>query len=294
MNPETLRGMVVFVEVARLKGFSRAAQALEMPTSTVSRRVSALEREIGLRLLKRNSKRVELTREGEAYFLRCQHIIEEAESAHEELLGTRLQARGHVRVAMTADFGLRLVAALPEFCRGHPDLVIEFDLTARLGDPASENCDIAICIGLPPNSGLTAIKLAEIELHLYASPAYLLEHKAPKKPSDLQTHACILERLNSTDRHSNWTLYKESERAEVRVRGPLILYSIVLIRRLVEGGAGIALLPASLCREEIEAGNLVRVLKGWTGAPLPIYALTATRMMPARTRAFLDFLKSQL
>ncbi|MES2910249.1 MAG: LysR family transcriptional regulator, partial [Pseudomonadota bacterium] len=94
MNPETLRGMVVFVEVARLKGFSRAAAALDMPVSTVSRRVAALEREIGLRLLKRSTKKVELTEEGEAYFLRCQRIIEEAESAHEELLGTRLKPRG--------------------------------------------------------------------------------------------------------------------------------------------------------------------------------------------------------
>lgn len=294
MNPETLRGMVVFVEVARLRGFSRAAAALDMPVSTVSRRVAALEREIGLRLLKRSTKKVELTEEGEAYFLRCQRIIEEAESAHEELLGTRLKPRGHVRIAMTADFGLRLVGGLPDFCKRFPDLVVEFELTTRVVDPATENCDVAIYIGAPPDSDLTAVKLAEMQMHLYASPAYLRERGSPRKLADLAAHACLLERLNGNEARSLWTLYKGGERAQVRVSGPLVLNSIGLIRRLAVGGAGVALLPASLCREELEAGTLVRVLRSWTAAPLPIYALTATRMMPARTRTFIDFLKSQL
>ena len=290
MNPETLRGIVVFVEVARLKSFSRAGKALDMPTSTVSRRVSALESEIGLKLLKRNTQRVELTEEGEAYFLRCQRIVEEAESAHEELLGTRLQPRGHLRVAMTADFALRIVAALPDFCHRHPDLVIEFDLTSRVVDPTHESCDVAIYIGEPPDSWLTAIKLAEVQLHLFGAPSYLREHGAPREVADLQTHACI--RLYGSE--SRWKLYKGVECSEAALSGPLILNSISLIRRLAVDSAGIVLLPESLCREELQAGTLVRVLEGWTAAPVPIYALTATRMMPARTRAFVNFLKSQL
>lgn len=294
MKPETLRGMVVFVEVAKLKGFSRAALALKMPVSTVSRRVAWLEREIGLRLLQRTTKKVELTEEGEAYFLRCQRIIEEAESAHEELLGRRLQPRGHVRVAMTTDFGLRLVAGLPDFCRRYPNLVLEFDLTTRVVDPATESCDIAIYIGVPPDSGLAAIKLAEMQQQLYAAPGYLRGRSAPKKLADLQQHACVLERLNDSQARSLWTLYKGGERGQVRVNGPLVLNSVGLIRRLVIGSAGIALLPESLCRQELEAGQLIQVLAGWTAAPVPIYALTATRMMPARMRAFIEFLKAQL
>lgn len=290
MNPETLRGIVVFVEVARLKSFSRAALALEMPTSTVSRRVSALERETGLKLLKRNSQKVELTEEGEAYFHRCQRIVEEAESAHEELLGTRVQPRGHLRVAMTADFALRIVAALPDFSRRHPDLTIEFDLTPRMVDPAHESCDVAIYIGSPPDSGLTAIKLAEVQLHLFASLRYLRERGTPQRLSDLRTHDCI--RLYASE--TRWKLFKGNESEEVALNSPLILNSIGLIRRLALDGAGIVLLPESLCRDEVASGSLVRVLVGWAAAPVSIYALTVTRMMPARTRAFVDFLKSQL
>ncbi len=195
---------------------------------------------------------------------------------------------------MTADFGLRLVGGLPDFCRRFPDLVVEFELTTRVVDPATENCDVAIYIGAPPDSDLAAVKLAEMQMHLYASPAYLQERGSPKKLADLVGHACLLERLNGNEARSLWTLYKGSERAQVRVSGPLVLNSIGLIRRLAVGGAGIALLPASLCGEELDAGTLMRVLRPWTAAPLPIYALTATRMMPARTRAFIDFLKSQL
>ena len=196
MNPDILRAMVVFVEVAKLKGFSRAASALAMPTSTVSRRIAALEREIGLRLFKRTTRKVELTEEGEAYFVRCQRIMEEAQGAHDELTGKRLSPRGHVRVAMTADFGLRLVAALPEFSRRFPDLTIEFDLTTRRVDPASENCDVAVFLGPPPDSGLTAIKLAEAQIHLYAAPAYLRGARPVNTLDDLAAHDCILERLH--------------------------------------------------------------------------------------------------
>ncbi len=294
MSPEMLRGMVVFVEVARLKGFSRAGLALEMPVSTVSRRIAEFERDIGLRLLKRTTKKVELTEEGEAYFLRCQRIMEDIDNAHEEVLGTRVQPRGQVRVAMTADFGLRLVTGLPDFCRRYPELVVDFELTTRVVDPATENCDVAIYIGTPPDSGLTAIKLAEGQMHLYASPDYLRTHPPVRKLADLKTHACIRERLNGTEIRSLWTLYKAGEKGEVRVSGPLVLNGIGLIRRLAVGGAGIALLPGDLCREEVASGKLVRVLKAWAAAPLPIFALTATRMMPARTRIFLEFLKSQL
>ena len=295
MHPDILRAMAVFVEVARLKGFTRAAAALGMPTSTVSRRISALERDIGLRLFKRTTQKVELTEEGEAYFVRCQRVMEDARTAHDELTGKRLLPRGHVRVAMTADFGLRLVAALPEFSRKFPGLVIEFDLTTRRVDPASENCDIAIHLGTPPDSGLTAIRLGEAPIHLYAAPAYLRGGKPLDTLDDLAAHDCILERLHGAEAPSAWTLHDAAGGSvRVPIHGALILNSVGLIRHLAIAGAGVALLPRDLCRADVEAGRLVRILDGWSAPTVPIHALTATRMLPAKTRAFVDFLKSQL
>lgn len=294
MSPDLLRGISVFVAVAKLRSVSHAAVALQMPKSTVSRRVSALERDIGLRLLKRTTKKVELTDEGQNYFLRCQRIIEEAESAHEELTGKLLQPQGHVRAAMTSDFGLRLVSALPDFCRRYPDLSFEFDLTSRRVDPATENCDVAIYIGTPPDSGLTLHKLAEVPLYLYAAPAYLRGRKAPKEPSDLAAHDCILERLHGIEPQLQWVLHNADQRARVKLHGRLILNSIGLIRRLAVAGAGIALLPEDMCRDEVQSGQLAHVLKGWGAPPISIYALTSSRLMPAKTRVFLEFLKAQL
>jgi DNA-binding transcriptional LysR family regulator len=295
MNPELLRGMAVFVEVAKAKSFTRAAEVLGMPKSTVSRRITLLERNIGLRLLKRTTQKVELTDEGMGYFGRCQRILEEAQVAHDELTRTRHQPRGHLRAAMTADFGLRLVSGIPDFFRRFPDLSLEFDFTTRRVDPMTENYDVAIHIGAPPDSSLTARKLAEIPEYLYAAPDYLGGRTAPATPADLSDHECIREtRVHGTGIPSTWMLVNADKRVEVEVRGKLALNGVGLIRRLAVGGAGVAVLPEGFCREDVKAGRLVRVLDGWSAPLVPIYALMAARLMPAKTRVFLDFLESQL
>ena len=295
MNPELLRGMAVFVEVAKARSFTKAAEALGMPKSTVSRRITLLERDVGLRLLKRTTQKVELTDEGMGYFGRCQRILEEAQVAHDELTRTRHQPRGHLRAAMTADFGLRLVSGIPDFCRRYPELTLEFEFTTRRVDPMSENYDVAIHIGEPPDSSLTARKLAEIAGYLYAAPDYLGARTEPATPAELAGHECIREiRVHGSGIPSTWTLCSAGQRVEVEVRGRLALNGIGLIRRLAVGGAGIAILPEGFCREDVQAGRLVRVLSAWSPPPVPIYALTAARLMPAKTRAFLDFLASQL
>ena len=216
-----------------------------------------MERDLGLRLLKRTTKKVDLTEEGLGYFARCRRILEEAEVAHEELTATRHHARGHLRVAATADFGLRLVAGLPAFLREHPDLTLEFDFTSRRVDPLTENCDLAIYIGTPPDSGLTARKTAEVPMFLYASPEYLRRHGKPTRPAQLGEHECIREgRFDGSGTERRWTLLRGGARVEVEIGGRLSLNSIGLIRRFAAQGLGIALLPEGLCREDVEAGRL--------------------------------------
>ena len=185
MKPDLLRGIAVFTEVARLKSVTRAAAALELPKSTVSRRVSMLEVEVGLRLLKRTTKKIELTDEGLAYFAQCQQILEAVENAHEGLLGSRIEPSGHLRVAMTPDFALRLVKTLPEFRARHPKMQLEFDFTARRVDPLTEHCDIAIHIGPLADSSLTAYKLTDVVPQLYAAPSYLAGRGPIAKPQEL-------------------------------------------------------------------------------------------------------------
>ena len=295
MTPELLRDVAVFVEVAKGLSFSKAATALGLPRSTVSRRIADIERQAGLRLFTRSTQRVALTEEGTQYFVACRRIIEDAEAAYEELQSARNRPRGALRIAATVDFGQRLVAGLPDFCQRYPELNLEFDFTTRRVDPQTDNCDVAIHIGVPADSNLTARKLADVAVHIYASPGYLLKAGHPELPAELSGRICILEgKIHRIGVQTVWTLTNGRELAEVEVHGALSLNSIGIIRRLAMEGAGLALLPEGLCRDDIKAGRLVRVLPAWRGPVLPIYALMATRLIPAKTRVFLDFVQSVL
>lgn len=143
-----LRDMSLFVEIARAKSFRRAAEALGMPSSTLSRRIHLLERAIGLRLLHRTTRRIELTEAGQIYFERSRRIVDEARLAH-EALGEMIEKPGGVlRVSLPVDFGAVFLAPyLAEFCRRYPAINFEFDLTPRRVDLVAEPFDVAIRMG---------------------------------------------------------------------------------------------------------------------------------------------------
>ncbi|MDB5965996.1 MAG: LysR family transcriptional regulator [Polaromonas sp.] len=295
MTPELLRNVAVFVEVAKASSFSRAASALELPKSTVSRRIAELERDAGIRLFTRSTQKVALTEEGATYYLACCRLMEDANASYDQLLSARHRPRGLLRVAATTDFGARLVQGLPGFCARFPDLHLEFDFTTRRVDPFTDSCDVAIHIGVPPDSNLTARKLADVAVHVFAAPAYLASAARIRAPADLSSHRCILEtRVHRVGVQNVWALTDGKARTDVEVHGALSFNSIGIIRRLALSGAGLALLPRDICIEDLEAGRLVRVLPQWRAPVLPIYALTATRLMPAKTRVFLDFVGDTL
>jgi DNA-binding transcriptional LysR family regulator len=295
VKPDLLRNIAVFVEVARAKSFTKASLALALPKSTVSRRIRELERDVGLRLLKRSTRVVELTEEGMNYFASCRDLLEGMQATHDELLSTRHRVQGHLRVAIPTSFALRLIPSLPTFARQHPELTMEFDFTMRAVDPLSENCDIAIRIGEPVDSSLTARKLVDIPSHVYASPAYLAEHGKPEAPDDLSAHVCVLgSHVDHMGSRNVWHLRNGRKRVDVAVSGTMSFNSVGITRLVVQAGAGIALLPEKLCRQDVEAGLLVPLLEGWSAPSVPAYALTATRLMPAKTRAFLDYVEANL
>jgi DNA-binding transcriptional LysR family regulator len=200
-----------------------------------------------------------------------------------------------LRVAIPTSFALRLVDHLPAFARQYPELSVEFDFTMRPVDPINENCDIAIRIGHPRDSNLTARKLTDIPEHVYAAPAYLAQHGEPVVPEDLEQHVCILGRRgDSPDERAPWRLVKGRRRVDVEVKGSLSFNSVGLIRPVVIAGGGLGLLPEKLCEQDVLEGRLVRVLKDWSAPSVSAYALMATRLIPAKTRAFLDFVESCL
>jgi DNA-binding transcriptional LysR family regulator len=285
-----LNDIALFVEVAKRKNFSQAALALEIPTSTLSRRVSELESAIGMKLLTRSTRRIELTEAGALYFERCRHIIEEARIAHDQLLDMAVQPKGRLRISLPSSLAqLFLPVVVREFTTLYPDIECDFDLSARPMDAISNPFDLALRFGPQPDSSLVSRQIVLMAHHLYAAPAYLERYGEPRVPADLSHHACLRPSLEHAE--SFWTLFSGPLTERVQVFGRLASNNMSLLGRMATQGLGITPLPIfDVMERAISARGLKRVLPNWSLAPIPLYALMPSRTLPAKTRAFLDFI----
>ncbi|WP_321855633.1 LysR family transcriptional regulator [Paraburkholderia tropica] len=287
-----LNDMALFVEVVKAKGFRHAADALGIPNSTLSRRISALEKHIGLRLLHRTTRKIELTEAGQIYFERCKRIVDEARLAHAQLGTLLAQPSGTLRVSLPVDFGVTYLAPLVvEFGERYPGIGFDLDLTPRRVDLVSEPFDVAIRIGESENSQLIARLLATLTPSLFASPAYLKRSGVPEKPADLERHECL-----TILKAASWTLHdgQRKRAVTVPVGGRYALNSVGMIRRLATLDRGIVLVPREVVADDLAIGALVPVMPQWHGTPTPIYAMTETRLLPAKTQRFIEFLQARL
>ncbi|MFJ1253546.1 LysR substrate-binding domain-containing protein [Cupriavidus sp. CuC1] len=289
---ELLNDMALFVEVVKAKSFRRAAEAIGMPNSTLSRRITTLEKAIGLRLLHRTTRKIEPTEAGQIYFDRCKRIVDEARLAHEQLGELLAQPSGVLHASLPVDFANVFLAPLiAEFASRYPGISFEFDLTSRRVDLVAEPVDVAIRIGEPPSSNLIARRLALVPRYLYASPQYIERFGEPSQPADLVRHECL--RLRTTEA-SAWTLHDATKTVEVAVGGRFLLNSVGMIRRLAALDLGIAVLAEAIIGDDVANGLLRRVLPQWQATPLPVYAITETRLLPAKTLRFIEFLRERL
>ncbi|AST29488.1 LysR family transcriptional regulator [Ralstonia pseudosolanacearum] len=285
-----LNDMALFVEVVKARGFRGAAQALGMPNSTLSRRIGALEKAIGLRLLHRTTRKIELTEAGLIYFERCKRIVDEARLAHEQLGELLAQPSGVLRASLPVDFAVTYLAPLiAEFASLYPGINFDFDLTPRQVDLVSEPFDVAIRMGEPENSQLIARPLASLQANLYASPGYLERSGEPRTPADLGQHECL-----GMLKVGSWTLHEGAHTVTTPVGGRFMLNSVGMIRRLATLDLGIILVPEEIVADDLAAGRLRRVMPGWHGKPMPVYAITETRLLPAKTQRFIEFLRERL
>jgi DNA-binding transcriptional LysR family regulator len=288
--------MRLFVEVARTRSFRRAAEALDMPNSTLSRHIAELEKTIGLRLLHRSTRKVELTEAGEVYFKRCQSIVEEARIAHESLLDMAERPSGTLRVSMPVDLATgSLAPVLADFARAYPLIAFEFDLSPRRIDLQAEPFDLAIRIGPPPTapSMLVARQIALLPRYLYASPGYLKTARPLEHPRDLGEHVLCVAQGAARRGEVTRTFYRGDERVDVPIVTRFAMNSVGLSRSLAKEGIGIAVLDSELARDEVASGQLRRVLPEWSLSPVQVHAITETRLLPARTRLFIDFVKAR-
>lgn len=287
---ELLNDMALFVDVVKAMSFSGAAQANGVPNATLSRRITMLEKSIGLRLLHRTTRKLELTEAGQLYYERCWRIVKEARIAHEELGQMLAQPTGVLRASLPVDFATVYLAPLiTEFADLYPNITFDFDLTPRRVDLVTEPFDVAIRIGEQPDSSLVSRHLATLTSGLYASPGYLTSAGKPAHPHELAKHQCL-----GFPKSGPWMLHRGGEVAQVSVSGRFTMNSVGMFRSLAKRDRGLVLLPTEVVAEDVAEGQLVAVLPDWRSAPVSVYAMTETRLLPAKTQRFIDFLQARL
>jgi DNA-binding transcriptional LysR family regulator len=283
--------MEVFVRVVDLGGFTQAARKLRLTPSGVSKLISRLEARLGSRLINRTTRKLTLTEEGQAFYQRAVRILGEMEEAEREA-ASGATPRGRLTVNSNIPFGmLHLMPLVPRFLKEHPDVTLDLVLTDTLIDLMQERADVAIRVGPLKASRLIARKLGTSRMVVVGAPDYLAHAGVPKTPADLAEHRGI-----------GWTFarirggwpFKRGDRTEEAVPPPAARVSDgEAARRLALGGVGLARLALFHIGPDIEAGHLVPVLQNYNpGDREDIHAVYVghTAPLPARVRAFIDFL----
>jgi DNA-binding transcriptional LysR family regulator len=285
-----LDDMALFVEVVKARSFKRAAAALGMPNSSLSRRISGLEKRIGLQLLVRTTRNVEPTAAGLLYYERCRRLVEEARVAHEQLGDLVTVPSGVLRMSLPVDFAIGWVAPLlPEFARMYPDVKFDIDLTARSVDLVTEPFDVALRMTSPKRGSLVSRVLDRFTTRLYASPEYARRIRGLKHVSQIDPLDCLTMPADPA-----WRLRNGKESVTLKGSPRFRANSIGLLRGLAVSGMGVVFLPERLAAAELSSGRLVRIFAPWEGEPMALNAVTSTHMVPARAQKFIEFLAGKL
>lgn len=295
MNGTEFDQIMAFLAVVEQGGFTAAGQALGRDGSILSRRVTALEKRVGLRLMERTTRRLVLTEAGEMFCQRMQGAVSALRDIEQDIAATARGVRGTLRIALPATFGRMWVApVLPEFLAAYPDLIVETAFEDRYVDLVAESFDVAVRIGSLADSRLVARRLAASQRLLCASPAYLERHGAPSTPGDLAQHACLqFSRLSSP---ALWRLRDGDKPTEIRITGPMLTDDAASLLQAAVSGTGIAMVSDWLAGPELSTGRLAPVLPDYPVENTEaIYVVhPSARLTPAKTRAFIDWLVAKL
>ncbi|HEY0466897.1 MAG TPA: LysR family transcriptional regulator [Polyangiaceae bacterium] len=292
-----LNHVAVFARVVELESFTAAAKQLGLPKSSVSRTVTRLEEQLGVRLLQRTTRKLHLTEAGQAYYERARAALTGLEEAASAATNLSAEPRGTVRLTAPADMGvLNFADLVARFLRKYPLVHVEISLSSRFVDLVAEGFDLALRAGKLADSSLVARKIGNDNLGLFASAAYLRRRGRPKTVADLAQHDCVL--FRGTHGKSEWQLLGPRGVERITVRGPLNADELAFVQQAVAAGVGIALLPAVGVRLAAAHGALpmpVRVLPEYSVSGSGLHVVSpSTRFPSASVSAFRDFLVTEL
>lgn len=290
-----LNNLEIFAKVAETNGISSAARALRMPKSKVSRRMNALESDLGVRLLERTTRAVHLTEAGELLAQHCHRIVEERNSALATIDSMNEAPRGSLHISASLAVGQQLIAPLvSEFLARFPDIQLNLHLSNRRVDVVAEGFDSVIRIGALEDSTLISRKLCTSRSVVVASPDYIAEYGQPKTPLDLKRHRRIA--MIDTPSSGRWRLKNRRGLTETVESKPSIeLNDLTSIKQITIEHGGVALLPVYMVNDSIEAKQLVRLMPQWTSMDYSIHCIYPShRSMTPKLRAWIDYLASEL
>lgn len=291
--------MAAFAKVVQTKSFSKAALALGVTRSAVSKHVARLEAALGARLLNRTTRALSLTEAGAAVYEHCERMLVEAEDAATVANDLGAAPRGTLRVSTSVAFGrLQLVPMLPEFLARYPELTVQLLLVDRYVDLHDEGFDVVLRLSekLPPN--LVAKRLAPIEYAVCGSPKYFAHAGIPRSPADLSKHNCLYYYSPYVAGRERWQFEGAKGHVEVTVHGSVQVNSSEALCDLLLAGMGVGLLPMYVVQRELKSGRLRAVLKQYRAVGnlgSNVYAAYVPIRYPSpKVRAFVDFLAEKL
>jgi LysR family transcriptional regulator, regulator for bpeEF and oprC len=288
-----LDDLKVFERVAALESFSAAGRALRIPKSTVSRCVSRLESQLGVRLIQRTTHSVRLTQAGRALKSKCTAILAHVDEAIDSVGRFNTAAKGALKINATIGFSYFVLAeTLPTFMDSYPGVEITIDLTSHPVDLVAGGIDVAIRMGNLPDSRLVATGLGTMQKYLCASPSYLERRGIPLSVKDLRGHHTI-ETPGRNGMQRIWEFHKGPRDIEKFAIPPrLIVNDPGMIYRLVLNGAGIARVPGYLSAPDILAGRLTRLLAAWNSPPVDVSLVyPSSKGLSPIVRAFVEHMK---
>jgi len=290
-----LNSAFVFVQVVISESFSGAGRALGIPNSTVSDKVAELEKDLGVTLLTRTTRKLKLTDAGAEYFKKAETAIRQLQCAHEEASQSQKRPTGLLRITAPADIAhFVIMEAVSEYRRKYPEVKVELDFSNEERDLVAEGYDIAIRGGNLEDSTLMAKKVGTGRFILLASPRYLRTAPPLKHPRDLTLHKCI--QLTEPSLSGTWKLRSShGQTARVQLNDGISTNSFPAVKALVNLDEGIALMPNSLCKDELKDRSFIHVLPEWSTEESPVHLVYPShRYSSPKVREILPLLEKQL
>lgn len=289
-----LKAMQMFIRVAETGSFSAVAEQLQLARSVVTRQIAALEKELGVKLITRSTRRLALTTAGAAYLEKCRVILNLVDAAEAGLAEEKADLRGLIRLGLPLSFGLQVLGpALLDFAEQHPQVELVLDLSDERSNLIEEGLDLSVRVTSSLQPGDVVRQLGTCRLMTLASPDYLAQHGVPRHPSELRHHQCLIYASDPTP--ASWIYLEGNREHRVPVRGHIIANNGVLLAEACVRGMGIARQPDFIAAPYLERGVLREVLEDFEITPLGVYAvLPGNRYVSHRVRVLIEHLAASL